>query len=195
NTKALQAAQERLQMLQAQNTAAGSATLYTGTTTAPVESYASKLNQLQLELAKLKDRYQDDHPEVKAKIREIDNFIAAGKGAAPDDHSDTARKASPTPMSPLERDIHSQTVEINGLQDEQKRIRNDIALYSARIERAPQVQQQLEERMKGYEVLKQQFNDYQGKVESARGAQTIEEAQKGEQFEVIERAVPPALPV
>jgi hypothetical protein len=98
-------------------------------------------------------------------------------------------------MTPLERDIHTQISEINNLQGEQKRIRSDIALYSARIERAPQVQQQLEERTKGYDVLQQQYRDYQSKVESARGAQTIEEAQKGEQFEVIERAIPPALPV
>jgi capsular polysaccharide biosynthesis protein len=44
-------------------------------------------------------------------------------------------------------------------------------------------------------VLQQQYRDYQAKVQSAKGSQSIETAQKGEQFEIIERAVPPSVPV
>jgi polysaccharide chain length determinant protein (PEP-CTERM system associated) len=193
NTKSLQSAQERLQILQSQSPAGGITPTYSGS--APTDSYSMRLAQLQRELAALKARYYDNHPEVRAKSRELDDFIASASGSASSGaNADPAHAASP-PMTPLERDIHTQISEINNLQGEQKRIRSDIALYSARIERAPQVQQQLEERTKGYDVLQQQYRDYQSKVESARGAQTIEEAQKGEQFEVIERAIPPALPV
>ena len=196
NIKALQSAQDRLHLLEAQLRSSGGSNPYAGSTSSSPDSYASRLSQLERELAALKARYLDNHPEVRAKEREIKDFVAStGTGSRRDDANRDDSAAATAPMSPLEREFRSQSAEVAGLQKEQTRIRSDIALYSGRIERAPQVQQQLEERTKGYDVLLQQFKQYESSVESAKGAQTIEEAQKGQQFEVIERAVPPAFPV
>jgi succinoglycan biosynthesis transport protein ExoP len=197
NIKSLQLAQEHLHLLEAQQQSTAASSPFAGSLVASADPYSARLSQLERELAGLKARYNDDHPEVKGKEREIKDFIASG---VKEQRSDIANDGDPTvvaarPMSPLEREIRTQSAAVAGLQEEQKRIRSDIALYSARIERAPLVQQQLEERTKGYDALQQQYREYESSVESAKGAQTIEEAQKGQQFEVIERAVPPALPV
>jgi uncharacterized protein involved in exopolysaccharide biosynthesis len=158
------------------------------------DNYDARLAEMRRELTSLRARYLDDHPEVKAKEREIKALIASGPNAAPAGDQ-TQNDAPVVPTTQLERDIQAQKREIARYQGEQTRIRSDIALYTARLEAAPQVQLQLDEVSKGYDALQQQYRDYQTKAQSAKGAETIEDAQKGEQFEVIERAVPPVLPV
>jgi polysaccharide chain length determinant protein (PEP-CTERM system associated) len=197
NIKSLQSAQEHLRLLEAQLQSSGASTPYPSASASPVDSYAARVAQLQRELAALKARYLDSHPEVRAKERELDDFVASAQTAPQRDAANKGDKpvVAKAPMSPLEREVRTQSADVAGLQQEQTRIRSDIALYSGRIERAPQVQQQLEERTKGYDALLQQYKQYESSVESAKGAQTIEEAQKGQQFEVIERAIPPAFPV
>ncbi len=193
NQKAIQTAQDRLQTLQAQSQAVPTAQGSVATASDPVsELNATRLAQLQRDLVFLRARYYDDHPEVKATERQINDLLAA-KGR-PTGHQAPAGTPA-LPLSPQEQAIQSQTKEVAHLQDDQQRIRRDIQLYNARIEAAPHVQLQLEERSKGYDVLQQQYRDYQSKAQSAKGAQTIEAAQKGERFEVIERAVPPTIPV
>jgi polysaccharide chain length determinant protein (PEP-CTERM system associated) len=197
NQKSLESAQDRLQQLEAQRGAGNAWNAAGAPTVVGLDPYSTRLAQLQRELAAVRARYYDDHPEVKAKERELRDFIASGAGKPNADDASAGPKDSAVkpPPSPLEREIQNQTREVARIQEEQKRIRADIALYSARIEAAPQVQQQLSERTKGYDVLQAQYRDYQMKTETAKGSQTIEEAQKGEQFQVIERAVPSVLPV
>ncbi len=189
NQKAVQSSQDRVQLLQAQLQAslAGSA----AGSSMPLDPSSARLAQLQRELAGLKSRYSDEHPEVRAKEREVQEAMGAVR---PVDPSAPPGK-SPVALSPLEQEIQNQTKEVARLQLDQVRIQHDIDLYKARIEAAPQVQLQLEERTKGYDVLQKQYNDYQMKAQAAKGAETIETAQKGERFEVIERAVPPAFPI
>jgi polysaccharide chain length determinant protein (PEP-CTERM system associated) len=197
NLKSTESAQDRLQVLQSQLTAGTGWGSGQGTVVSSSDPYSTRLAQLQRELAAVRARYNEDHPEVRAKKRELNDFIASGSGGpAGEDAKGGEKEAGATAAhSPLERDIQAQQREVARLQDEQKRIRADIAVFAARIEAAPQVAQQLSERTKGYDVLQKQFTDYESKTESAKGAQTIEEAQKGEQFEVIERAVPPVISV
>ena len=194
NQKSLQSATDRLQLLESQGQGSPSMTP-SGSASGPRDNYDARLAEMRRELTSLRARYLDDHPEVKAKEREIKAFIASGPNVAPagDQAQNDANPAVPTTQ--FERDIQSQKREIARYQGEQTRIRNDIALYTARLEAAPQVQLQLDEVSKGYDALQQQYRDYQTKAQSAKGAETIEDAQKGEQFEVIERAVPPVLPV
>jgi polysaccharide chain length determinant protein (PEP-CTERM system associated) len=191
NQRTIQSAQDRLQLLQAQAAAAEGAS--SSVPEANLDPNGARLAQLRRELAILKARYLDDHPEVKGKEREINDLIATMKIKPPGQDAVTERVA--TPLSPRQQEIQNQTKEVARLQEDQKRIRRDIDTYNARIEAAPQVQLQLEERSKGYDVLQQQYKDYQSKAQSAKGAQTIESAQKGERFEVIERAVPPVIPI
>ena len=193
NQKALQTAQDRLQLVQSQlqGASAGAPTAASAANAA----YEARLADLQRELTVLRSRYFDDHPEVKAKEREIQEFITAGPAAMPKGMVPTTSAPPPAALSPLEQEAQTLAREVERYRNDQTKIRNDIAVYTARLEAAPQVQLQLDEITKGFEALQKQYQDYQGKVQSAKGAETIEDAQKGEQFEVIERAIPPVFPV
>jgi polysaccharide biosynthesis transport protein len=193
NQKAIQAAQDRLQLLKSQLQVPTASDSTESLPVSALDPNGARIAQLERELADLRARYFDDHPEVKAKEREIHDLKAAATARAT---AQAVPGEKPThALSPLGQEIQNQTRELARLQDDQNKIRREIDVYNARIEAAPQVQLQLEERSKGYDVLQQQYRDYQSKAQAAKGAQTIETLQKGERFEIIERAVPSSIPV
>jgi polysaccharide chain length determinant protein (PEP-CTERM system associated) len=193
NDAAIVAAQDRLESMRealAQFTAAQANQPVA--TSGVADPLTSRIQRLQQDLESARARYRDDHPDVRAKQRELDDLLAGAETTevAPDGTS--VRRPA---RSPLTVQIQAAEREIERLQAERERIRGEIETYARRIEATPQVEQKLSELTKGFDVAQAQFRDYQAKAAAARGAQRMEESQKGEQFEVIERAVPPALPV
>jgi succinoglycan biosynthesis transport protein ExoP len=162
---------------------------------AVLDPYASRLSQLQREYEALRARYRDDHPDVRAKKRELDDFVAGGDRAAGSPGAPTGDGTGSSPSTPLRLQIQAAEREVARLETEQNRLRGEIETYKRRIEDTPRVEQQLGELSKGLDVLRERYKDYQTKVEEAKGSQKIEATQKGERFEVIERATPPTLPV
>ncbi|HEX4824862.1 MAG TPA: hypothetical protein VFV19_11155 [Candidatus Polarisedimenticolaceae bacterium] len=179
NAVALAAAQDRLSSLKAQQSVLSHSP---GTALE-----ADPLTKAEGELVNLRNRYTDTHPEVIAKRHEIENLKAQmpATGTTPGDAA----------VSPLQAGIRSAEREVQRLQADELQIRKDIAEFKRRLEATPKYEAQLQDLMKGYSVLVEQYNRRAGSVEEARGAQKIEETQKGERFEVIERALPPAIPV
>jgi polysaccharide chain length determinant protein (PEP-CTERM system associated) len=190
-TRALESAQERLQMLKAQQAQAATGVPLTGAM--PLDPYTAHLSQVQRELEGLRSRYQETHPDVQAKLRELQDLLANPVKDSADGGKD--RGPGGRPLTPLETQIRGAEREVASLGAEAVKIRGEIAVYRSRIESTPRVEQQLAELTKGYDVLLQQYKSYEEKAGSARGSQVIEENQKGQQFEVIERAVPPSRPV
>ncbi len=191
NRKAVEAASDQLQLLRSQ--AQASMTDSSITAVVPgADPTTQRLALLHREYDGLRSRYSDEHPEVRAKKRELDDLQASlGKTGATDQA--TSDSAS-TPPGPFDLPIRAQEKEIARLRDDQKRLRADAAVYTARVEATPRVQQHLAELTKGLDALTAQYNDYHRNVQSARGSQTVEEAEKGEQFNLIEKAVPPTIP-
>src|SRR5262245_49833587 len=114
NSKSLESAQDRLQLLQAQLTAGAGGQ---GSVVSGSDPYSTRLAQLQRELAAVRARYNEDHPEVRAKERELNDFIASNSGGSAGEEHETG---ATTARSPLQRDIQSQQREIGRLQEEQK---------------------------------------------------------------------------
>jgi polysaccharide biosynthesis transport protein len=163
--------------------------------TAVLDPFTSRLSQLQREYEALRARYRDDHPDVKAKKRELDDFIAGNGGGAGSSGTPTTGGTGSRPASPLRLQVQTAAREVARLETEESRLRGEIETYKRRIEDTPRVEQELGNLSKGLDVLRDRYRDYQTKLEEARGSQKIEATQKGERFEVIERAAPPALPV
>jgi polysaccharide chain length determinant protein (PEP-CTERM system associated) len=160
------------------------------------DPYTTKLNRLQRELNELRTAYLDDHPSVRAKRRELEELRAS---RSPGAHSGAGASMVDAETSPavaaLQSEIRESEKRIQHLRDEQGKIRREIARYDARIEATPIVSAELAELTKGYSALKERYEDYQSKYESAKGAQRMEEGRKGEQFEIIERAIPSTIPI
>lgn len=154
---------------------------------------AQQLAALRRDLAELKNSYTETHPAVVAKQREVDQL--AGEIAARTPLSADGTPAVSATVARLEQKIADSEATIARLSGESSRIRAEIARVDQLIERTPQIRQQLDELTKGYEQIRSRYNDYQTKVESAKGSEMIEEGRKSEQFEVMEAAQASNIPV
>jgi polysaccharide chain length determinant protein (PEP-CTERM system associated) len=162
------------------------------------DPFANRLAALQREYEALRARYHDGHPDVKAKKREIEDLLAGraaqSAGDTPSGAAD-ARGNAGRALTPLETQILAAEREIQRLREERPRIEAEINMYKRRLDATPKVEQELDELTKGLDVLRDRYRDYQGKAEEAKGSLKVEETQKGERFEVIEKATPPASPI
>ncbi len=160
---------------------------------------ARRLARARRELAALRERYTDSHPLVRSKQRQVTELES--EGATDGDAAAVAVGAlrGAMPLPGMERTIDAQIEgverEVDRILEQQRRVRSEVAVYQRRIENTPRVEQQLAELTKGYDVLTEKFRDYQSKLENARGSQKVEEVRQGEQFEVMERATPPNVPI
>ena len=155
----------------------------------------SRLTSLRAELRALRLRYEDSHPDVVAKRNQIAALEAVQREESGSSSQAATGNETGSQVGSWRTQIIATERELDQLKAEEQSIQSEIRMYERRIENAPRVQQQYEELAKGLAPLENQYNDYQSKIASARGAETVEETKKGTQFEVIERAIPPSLPV
>lgn len=183
--------QNRLELLLAQRAIARERTGVAGSREA-ADTPAARLARSKAELAQLQQNFKDEHPAVKAKKREIAGLeaaLGAGSGGL------EGAVGPPALTDTLDAQVAAAERQVERLQQEIIQTRQEIQIYQARVERTPRVEQQLAELTKGYDVLLERYNSYQTSVENARGAEMVEQARQGEQFQVIEKAIPPTVPV
>jgi succinoglycan biosynthesis transport protein ExoP len=151
--------------------------------------------RLRSELADLKSRYQEDHPDVRRKQQELDEFLDENSAVLKIGEEGGGENAQPAPpTTPLMAQIDASRREITRLEAEAGRIQGDIDEYKRRIERTPRVDQELTELTKNHGVLQDKYRTYMAKYEDARASLRVEESQQGERFEIIEEARAARLP-
>jgi len=165
----------------------------------PIEEQVSQdpdsqtLAALRRDLAELKNAYMVTHPSVRAKQREVDQLVA--QIAARNPVTEDGGPVVSSTVARLQGNIVVAEQAVERLTGNSAKIRTEIVRLDNRIDRTPKVRQELSELTKGYEQLKTRYNDYQTKVESAKGSEMIEEGRKSAQFEVMESALASSIPV
>jgi polysaccharide chain length determinant protein (PEP-CTERM system associated) len=150
----------------------------------------SRLDELKLELAQLKSRFTDRHPDVIRLQREIAELESQAKELAeveevpPPSATDVYSAAE---VRALNRDLAR-------LGDERGQILREIGRFERRLERTPRVHQDLLILTRDYDNLRASYEKLLGKRLEARLAENLERSQQGEQFRILERAVPPSRP-
>lgn len=164
----------------------------------------SRLDQLRAQLAELRARYTDRHPDVirtRAEIAQLEalekvqktpppapSAAASTPATATDD--DDAPKADPM----LKAEVASVDLEIRSLKTERERILGDIARVQGRLENVPRVEQELLSLTRDYDNIKSSYESLLDKRLNARLYENLEKSQQGESFTIIERALPPTSP-
>lgn len=162
----------------------------------------SRLDQLRAQLAELRARYTDRHPDVirtRAEIAQLEALEKAQKnppsaaastpaGAAAD--ADDAPKVDPM----LKAEVASVDLEVRSLKTERERILGDIARVQGRLENVPRVEQELLSLTRDYDNIKSSYESLLDKRLNARLYENLEKSQQGESFTIIERALPPTSP-
>jgi polysaccharide chain length determinant protein (PEP-CTERM system associated) len=200
--------------------AASSSTASSPTSAAkPKNPYTGQLEQYRNYLSDLQAKYTEKHPDIllaKKKIADLEakstQFEASQAEAekaekaeppsvasAPAKPSSAKKGISVDPrLSPRYKELENQIIsvdqEIGRLQQDEVKVRNQIALYRERIENTPSREQALAILTRDYNNAREVYASLMKKSEAANQAENLERRQKGEQFKIIDPARIPEKP-
>lgn len=185
---------------------------------APVlpDSPEARLARSKQELAKLRTQFSERYPDVVRLAGEIvvlEREVAEARarhrepvGGRPlepkgDDKPSAPAKAPAAPLTPyvlrLKEALSEAESDIKIFKSEEKRLRDGIATYQARVEQVPRREQEFRELSRDYESTRELYKTLLKRFEEAQLAESMEQRQKGEQFRVLDPALPnpePAAP-
>jgi polysaccharide chain length determinant protein (PEP-CTERM system associated) len=169
----------------------------------------TRLDQLRAELLELRGRYTDRHPDVirtRSEIARLEALERANEASAAATAANAANATNaaseapaPVPSRPrvdpaLRAQLDAVDMEIKGIQAERQRTLDDISRYQARLENVPRVEQDLLSLTRDYDNIKKSYDELLSKRIEARLAENLEKSRQGEQFTILEKAVPPSDP-
>ncbi len=155
---------------------------------------ARQLAALEAKLARLRTQYTDRFPEVaqvKAQIDEI-RFRMDSMGVREIKNQELEKV-------PVIADLNVRLVEISqevdNLRQRKAKLTAEYASYKARVEQAPEVEQELQKLQRDYTIMQANYQALLQKEMNARLAESLERRQKGEQFRVLDPANLPTTPI
>ena len=160
---------------------------------AATEPRGLRLTRLRQELASARTLYTEEHPTVvrlKSEIADTEREPAEPSGSA----TGAAAAASSPFVMRLREALSSVESETRILKAEEQRLRGAIALYQSRVENTPKREQEFQEVSRDYEATKQLYESLTKRYEAAQLAGSMEQRQKGEQFKILDPAVPSNIP-
>jgi polysaccharide chain length determinant protein (PEP-CTERM system associated) len=167
---------------------------------------AARLAQKKEELAKLRIQFSDKYPDVvqlTAEVAALERELAEAKARAPKPEAKGTAEtslppAAPAPLSPyvlrLRDALNEVQTDLKVLKTEESRLREGIASYQARVENVPKREQEFRELSRDYDSTRELYNSLLKRHEEAQLAESMEQRQKGEQFRVLDPAVPNSQP-
>jgi len=164
----------------------------------------SAAQQLEAERAKLvamRQRYSEEHPDVRAAEKLIRQLEAKAeeeaKRPAPDRPKVITREEQEREKKARELEAELAVIDrqLDVNQTEGTRLRNVIAEYQRKVEAVPARESELVELTRDYEVLKTQYDSLLLRREDSKLAANLERRQIGEQFRVLDPATLPERPV
>jgi polysaccharide chain length determinant protein (PEP-CTERM system associated) len=163
------------------------------------DAYVQKLSMLEEQLATLKSKYTDDHPDVIRTRNDIEALKA--KKAEPEDQSSPAATGEPTTapaetiqIQTLRAQIHQYDQVIKERTAQEEEIQHQIKLYQVRVQSSPAVEQEYKQLTRDYQTALEFYNDLLKKRDQSAMATDLERRQQGEQFQVMDPANLPSTP-
>ncbi|HVO07149.1 MAG TPA: hypothetical protein VMT83_10225 [Burkholderiaceae bacterium] len=151
------------------NTAVGGSTLQ------------SQLESQRALLAEVRQRYSDEHPDVKKIKRDIANLearIAAGEKDAPE-----AASASPAEVQ-LQTEINATDSQLASIDARSAELRNSLNVYQGRVASTPQVEREYADLSRNLEAARAQYQDLLNRKLAAGVSAAAATAGRGGDFEL-----------
>ncbi len=163
----------------------------------PVSSAAQELADAQRQLANATSKYSPLHPDVQRWSDIVKNLEAKVAAEGP--------TGLPPGMSPAEmirqrriEELDKQLAEIDqqlkGYADEEIRLRQEFAVYKARVDAAPKRDAELTELTRDYDEINSSYSDLRRKTQDAMLSADLQRREIGEQFKLLEPATLPQRP-
>jgi len=167
---------------------------------APAESSELRLTRLKEDLTRLRTQFSEKYPDVvllAGEIAALEREVADAKAREPK----AEEKQAPPPATPLtpyvlrlKEALSEVETEIRILKNDDKRLHDGIAAYQARVENVPRREQEFRELSRDYDSTRELYNSLLKRYEEAQLAESMEQRQKGEQFRVLDPAIPNSEP-
>lgn len=149
------------------------------TATVGADDPAAQLPQLRSQLAMLRTRYTDEHPDVLALRRRIEDLEKTQRTAAPVfDPDGTSPRAQLARAEP----------EVESLKTRRSRIEGDMARLQAQVDSAPHTEQQLATLTRDYTQIRENYEALLKKQMEAQMAEHLERRWRGARFRVLDPA-------
>ena len=159
------------------------------------EALTARLSRLNQELTELRSRFSEKYPDVvrvKAEIAALEDQLT---GTKTDGHA-ALKATSPANTSPprLRKFRSDAEEEIDALKEEEKTLRLAVAKYQQRVDNAPHREQEFSELSRDYKTMKELYNTLLHRYQEALVAASMEQGQKGDQFRLLDQAIPSTRP-
>ncbi len=157
------------------------------------QTQQQQLAALQTQLAELKSKYTDDHPDVIRVRNDIETLRKKIADTGSEGDSTNTVKSNQTSVEPaaiqlLRTQLHASDETIKERTAEQAQIQQRIKLYQSRIEASPGVEQEYKQLTRDYQTALDFYNDLLKKRDQSAMATDLEKRQEGEQFQVLDPA-------
>jgi polysaccharide chain length determinant protein (PEP-CTERM system associated) len=152
------------------------------------------LDQLRAQLASLKARYTEKHPDIirlKQKVSELESKEQTPPAAGQTNHEQGAKSTAERNLVNQLREIQ---IEITNLKAEATRLNSQMNVYQARVENTPKREQELMSLNRDYANIRETYNSLLSRKLEADIAVNLERKQKGEQFRILDAAKVPIRP-
>lgn len=154
------------------------------TASAPGDPKGQELAQARAQLAQLRLRYTEEHPEVRALAGRIARLERETAGQVVDASARTAQSALAEAKS-----------EVDELKARQNDLEGRIGLFSARVELTPRTEQEISTLTRDFQKLNEYYLGLLDKKLDAQTAAELEKRWKGEHFRVLDPANLPERPI
>ncbi|TLY26361.1 MAG: hypothetical protein E6K64_01585 [Nitrospirae bacterium] len=159
------------------------------------EALTARLSRLNQELTELRSRFSEKYPDVirvKAEIAALEGQLSETKT---DERAATNATAPANLSPPRHRKVRSEgEKELDALKEEEKTLRQSVATYQRRVELAPHREQEFQELSRDYKTMKELYNALLQRYQEALVAASMEQGQKGDQFRILDPAIPATSP-
>ena len=150
----------------------------------------TRLRDLEQQLAELRSRYTEKHPEI-LRIRHEMELLEQGMA----DSAPLVTKEDIPFVDPVARaELDAVEVELARLRAERESIVRETGLYQARLENTARVELELLDLTRDYDNLQGSYDSLLGKRTDAKLAENLERDRQSEQFTILERAAAPSEP-
>ena len=157
------------------------------------ETDEMRLARLKKELTMLRIRYTDLWPDIiriKDEIAQLEKRIAEPKPKV-----EMKAPVVPTPqVLRAQEALQNVETEMKLARADEQRLKRAIQTYQTRLDNAPQREQAYLDATRDYESTKEHYQTLAKRYEESRLGESMEQRQKGEQFRILDSAVPSSTP-
>jgi len=162
--------------------------------TGPI-AIAARIAWLNQELTELRTRFSEKYPDVirvKAEIAALERQLAEmRKDGTSETKTDSTTNHYPARLGKVR---NASATQLSSLKEQEKSLRQAIAMYQRRVDNAPRLEQEYQELFGDYKTMKEHYNTLQQRYQEAVMAASLEHGEKGDQVRLLDSAIPSTRP-